>query len=139
MLEPSQLPAPQRSMAQISPCGPISMPAVVPQARPSASLAHCRCGGPNGSGTLGIAIWPITAVPVVASAARASAIRIFMRIFPYCGYGRALYYGFLPLLRFGQGEDIDGVTYQRAIALKGEHAAGPDLWAAAIIAGWNGH
>src|ERR1043165_10005120 len=42
-------------------------------------------------------------------------------------------------LCFRQGEDIDGVTHQRAIALKGEHAAGPDLRTAAIIAGWNGH
>src|SRR5437016_319056 len=42
-------------------------------------------------------------------------------------------------LCFRQGEDIDGVPHQRAIALKGEHAAGPDLRAAAIIAGWDGH
>ena len=59
MSEPSQLPAPQRSMAQISPCGPISMPAVVPQGLPSASLAHCRCGAWNGLGSFsgsGVAI-----------------------------------------------------------------------------------
>ncbi|MFO1248864.1 MAG: hypothetical protein U1E93_11735 [Alphaproteobacteria bacterium] len=43
--EPSQLVPAQRSIAQISPLGPISTPALVPQAVPSGSLAQRRSGG----------------------------------------------------------------------------------------------
>ena len=38
--EPSQLLAPQRSIAQISPCGPRSMPALEPQGGPEGGVAH---------------------------------------------------------------------------------------------------
>ena len=38
--EPSQLLAPQRSIAQISPWGPRSIPALEPQLPPSADLPH---------------------------------------------------------------------------------------------------
>src|SRR5476649_2131050 len=40
---------------------------------------------------------------------------------------------------FWKSENVDGVTHQRAIALESEHAAGPNLWAAAVIAGRNRH
>src|SRR3569833_1554199 len=85
MFEPSQVPSPQRSIAQISPCGPISMPAVVPQGLPSASLAHWRCGGPNGSGRVfGIAICAKAGVAPQHTTAIIIARRKFMRA-PFFG------------------------------------------------------
>ena len=44
-LAPSQLVAPQRSIAQISLCGPISTPAVEPQGRPSGNTPQFLTDG----------------------------------------------------------------------------------------------